>query len=140
MRYLLDTSVISELARPAPSAAVVAWVRGQSGLDLAISALTLGELAKGARSVRAAARRDELMRWIATDVPRQFAGRIHPVDARVALEWGRLSAEAQVGGRPLPVIDGLLLATAAVHELTFVTRNESDCAGRGVETLNPWLG
>ena len=65
-------------------------------------------------------------------------GRVLAVDEEVALEWGRLAAEGRKSGREVPVIDGLLLATAAVHDLTLVTRNERDCAGRGVPVLNPW--
>ena len=138
VRYLLDTNVVSELAKPSPSSRVMRWVESLSGLDLAISVLTIGELSLGVRSMRSGERRDRLAEWVETALPRQFLGRTLPVDDRVAIEWGRLSAEARNGGRPLPVIDGLLLATAAVHNLAFVTRNEGDCAGRGVETVNPW--
>jgi toxin FitB len=138
VRYLLDTNVVSELAKPSPSARVSAWIESMSPLDIAISVLTIGELAQGVRTMRSGIRRDELAAWVESALPRQFIGRTLPVDERVAIEWGRLSAEAKSGGRPLPVIDGLLLATAAVHKLTFVTRNEGDCAGRGIETLNPW--
>jgi predicted nucleic acid-binding protein len=65
-------------------------------------------------------------------------GQLLPLDEEVALVWGGLAAEARATGRDLPVIDGLLLATAAVHGLTFVTRNERDCSDRGVPILNPW--
>ena len=138
VRYLLDTNVLSELAKPSPSVRVAQWIASQSALDTAISVLTIGELSQGVRALPSGSRRDQLVEWVETAVPRQFLGRTLPADDRVAIEWGRLSAEAKRGGRPLPVIDGLLLATAAVHKLTFVTRNEGDCVGRGVETLNPW--
>lgn len=71
---------------------------------------------------------------------RQFNGRVLPVDDAVALAWGRLAVEGRAAGRELPVADGLLLATAAVHDLTLVTRNERDCGDRGVQVLNPWSG
>jgi predicted nucleic acid-binding protein len=71
-------------------------------------------------------------------LPGQFRGRILEVDESVALEWGRMAAEGQKQGRVLPNVDGLLIATAAVHNLTLVTRNERDCADRGVPILNPW--
>ncbi|HLL47007.1 MAG TPA: PIN domain-containing protein, partial [Longimicrobiaceae bacterium] len=73
-------------------------------------------------------------------LPRQFMGRLLPVDGSVALEWGRLTAEGRLAGRELPVIDGLLLATCAAHGLTLVTRNERDCGNRGIPMLNPWVG
>lgn len=74
----------------------------------------------------------------ALELLRQFTGRVLPVDEAVALAWGRLAAEGRRSGRPLPVVDGLLLAAAEVHDLTFVTRNDADCADRGVPVLNPW--
>ena len=138
MRYLLDTNVLTEGAKPAPDPTVVAWLRGRPTLDLAISVLTLGEIAKGVALVSTGKRRTALERWVATELPRQFLDRVLPVDADVSLAWGRMAAAGRREGRELPVIDGLLLASAAVHDLTFVTRNERDCSGRGVEILNPW--
>lgn len=140
MRYLLDTNVLTEAAKPAPDPNVVAWLRARSPVDIAISVLTLGEIAKGTALLPRGKRRAGLERWLATELPRQFLDRVLAVDANVALAWGRLSAAGRRGGRELPVIDGLLLASAAVHELTFVTRNERDCADRGVEIVNPWSG
>lgn len=138
MRFLLDTNILLELAKHAPHPAVTEWAQQQSPLDLAISVLTLGELTKGAQSLTSGDRRSQVREWIANELPRQFSGRVLHVDAAVANEWGRLSAEAKARGRELPVIDGILLATASVHRLVFATRNESDCAARGVEILNPW--
>ena len=138
MRYLLDTNVLSEAARPEPAAAVVTWLSEQSPLELAISVLTLGEIGKGVALLNAGARRNRLEDWLRAELPRQFTGRVLAVDEAVALAWGRLSADARAEGRPLPVIDGLLLATADVHRLTLVTRNVRDCAGRGVPVHDPW--
>ena len=140
MRYLLDTNVLSEPARPQPDSNVVAWLEAQSQMDLVLSVLTLGELGKGVERLASGARRDRLRQWLDVDLPRRFRDRVLPVDERVARAWGRLSASGEEEGRRLPVIDGLLLATAAVHNLTFITRNERDCADRGVPLLNPWRG
>jgi predicted nucleic acid-binding protein len=107
-------------------------------LELAISVLTLGEIAKGVALLPHGARRDELDRWLGIELPKQFAGRVLPIDEAIAATWGRLSAEARAAGRELPVVDGLLLATASVKGLTLVTRNENHCGGRGVPVLNPW--
>lgn len=138
MAFLLDTNLLSELLRPRPDAGVVAWTREQSPLDLYVSALSFGEIRKGVDLRAPDSRRDEIDSWLSDSLPAQFRGRVVPVDEAVALEWGRIAAEGQKQGRVLPVIDGLLLATAAVHGMTLVTRNERDCAGRGVPTLNPW--
>lgn len=138
MRFLLDTNVLAEAAKPGPDPRVGAWLRAQAPLDLAISVLTLGEIRKGAARLRARKRRARLERWVASDLPGQFLGRVLAIDEAVALEWGRLAAAGRRRGREVPVIDGLLLATAAVHGLTFVTRNERDCGDRGVPLYNPW--
>lgn len=139
MRYLLDTNVLSEAARPQPNGGVVEWLERRASLDLALSVLTLGEIRKGVALLAAGKRKRRLEDWLAVDLVRQFSGRVLSVDEAVALAWGGLAAEGRASGRELPVIDGLLLATAAVHGLTLVTRNERDCAGRGVPVLNPWV-
>lgn len=138
VRYLLDTNVLSEPARPRPDPGVVEWLEAQPRIELAISVLTLGEIGRGIEGLPTGARRERLNEWLELELPRRFSGRVLPVDARVAREWGRLTARGQEIGRPLPVIDGLLLATAAAWNLTFVTRDETDCAGRDVPMLNPW--
>ena len=138
MRYLLDTNVISEPFKRLPEPRVVEWLNDQSPLDLYLSVLTLGELTMGFELAPAGKRRDELQNWVTQDLPRHFVGRLLMVDDEIAREWGRMSAQGRSTGRELPATDGLLLATARVHDLTFVTRNERDCAGRGVTVLNPW--
>jgi predicted nucleic acid-binding protein len=139
MRYLLDTNIISEPFKRSPEPRIVNWLATQSTLDLCISVLTVGELTMGFELAPSGKRRDELQRWVAKDVPRQFVGRLLVVDDNVAREWGRMSADGRATGRELPAIDGLLLATARTHDLIFVTRNTRDCADRGVSIVNPWL-
>jgi len=138
MRFLLDTNFLSETLKPRPDPGVVHWTRQQSSFDLFVSSLSFGEIRKGIELRAPDARRDEFERWLTHVLPKQFYGRVLPVDVDVAQEWGRLAAEAQRKGRPLPGIDGLLIATAITHDLTLVTRNERDCAGRGAPTFNPW--
>lgn len=138
MRYLLDTNVISEPFKRSPDSKVVDWIANKSPLDLCISVLALGELTMGFELASAGKRRDELQSWVTQDLPRRFVGRLLSVTDDIAREWGRLSADGRTRGRELPAVDGLLLATASVHQLTFVTLNERDCSGRGVPTLNPW--
>lgn len=138
MRYLLDTNVISEPFKPSPSPSVSRWLREQSPLDLCMSVLTLGELTMGFELAPAGRRRDELQQWVSQDVPRRYVGRLLGIDDEIARAWGRLSAKGRSMGRELPATDGLLLATAQVRGLVFVTRNERDCRDRGVPILNPW--
>src|ERR1700756_2387492 len=115
MRYLLDTNFLSENVRPRPNPGVVSWTRRQSPFDLFVSSLSFGEIRKGAELRAADARRNQIESWLTHLLPKQFHGRIFPVDVDVAQEWGRLAAEGRKQGRVLPVIDGLLIATAVVH-------------------------
>lgn len=138
MRFLLDTDVLSELAKRAPDPRVVAWMESHSSLDILVSVLTLGELVKGVRSMPVGPRRDALEHWVSVELPSQLVGRLLAVDAAVSAAWGSLAAAARRSGRGLPVIDGLLLATAATNDLVFATRNFRDCEGRGVEVVDPW--
>jgi predicted nucleic acid-binding protein len=133
--YLIDTNVISELRKGARChAAVTSWLQGVPDGSLYTSVLVIGELRRGIESIRlrdpAAAK--ALETWLAT-VIRQHGERILGVDRAVAEEWGRLSVPD-----PLPVIDGLLAATALVHGLTLVTRNVKDVARTGVSVLDPF--
>jgi len=137
--FLLDTNVISELVKPKPDDKLVRWIDATDESILFLSVLTLGEIRNGVQRLRSGLRRGRLESWLQTDLPSRFHGRILPVDAGVADRWGMLSATASAKGKPLPVIDGLLAATALHHHLTLVTRNVSDVAGTGVPTLNPWV-
>jgi predicted nucleic acid-binding protein len=132
--FLLDTNVVSETRRKKPDANVVAWVKHADPSDLLISTLTLGEIAKGVamRAKRSLVQAKALEQWlIATRV--SYADRIIAVDADIAETWGRLDAS-----RSLPIVDGLLAATALVRGMTLVTRNVRDIADVGIPVLDPW--
>jgi predicted nucleic acid-binding protein len=83
-------------------------------------------------------RRRNLEAWLDAEFRPWFADRILPVSAAIAERWGRLSAQARARGMSLPVVDGLIAATARENELTLVTRNSKDFAGCGVDLANPW--
>jgi len=138
--FLLDTNVLSEAVRDSANPNVRRWLEALPPTTAYLSVLTLGEIGRGVALLAEGRRKAALRRWLEHDLPARFRGRIVPVDESVAAAWGVLDAEARAGGRPLPVIDGLLLATAGANRLTFVTRNERDCADRGVAVLNPWSG
>lgn len=135
MGYLLDTNVLSELRRRTPNPQVRQWFADRPASTLYLSVVTLGEIRKGIEGLSDPVRRLPLIDWLETELPAFFAGRILPVDLRVADGWGRLVAQA---GRPVPAIDSLLAATAAVHGLTLVTRNVRDVQGLAVPVIDPW--
>ncbi len=138
MPYLLDTNVLSEPARVRPHPGVLAWLNELDPLEVYLSVLTLGEIGKGVSLMPPSPRKTALREWLRHDLPERFRGRVLSVDQEVAAAWGELDAEGQRMGRPLPAVDGLLLATARVHDLIFATRNMRDCGDRGVEVLDPW--
>ncbi len=127
--------MISELKRKTPDPSVVAWFAERPARSLFMSVLTLGEIRKGIELISNEHRRLALIDWLETELPLFFNGRLLNLDAAVADRWGRLIAQA---GRPLPVIDSLLAATAIEHDLILVTRNSKDFENLPVSLFNPW--
>src|ERR1035438_1111680 len=136
--FLLDTNCVSELVRVKPEPRVTEWMEATDEALLYLSVVTLGEIRKGLASLAQAKRRTHLETWLEVDLQARFAGRILPIDAPVADRWGLLAAQAKRRGMPLPIIDGLLAATALHYNLTVVTRNSSDFRNAQVQVLNPW--
>ena len=135
MSYLIETNVLSELRRRQADAHVVEWMQTRPRQSLYLSVLSLGEIRKGIEGVTDDAFRQTLTDWLEVDLHNYFLGRLLDIDAAVADRWGRLQADA---GRTLPVIDGLLAATALHADLTLVTRNAKDFEGLGLRVVNPW--
>jgi predicted nucleic acid-binding protein len=130
--YLVDTNVVSEARRNTPQA--VAWLRAVPPSSIYLSVITLGEIMKGIalkeRSDRQAA--GHLAEWLLT-LRQEFADQILPISEAVAIEWGRIAAL-----RPRGDSDGLIAATAKVHELILVTRNVADFDDTSLSIVNPW--
>jgi predicted nucleic acid-binding protein len=135
MTYLIDTNVLSELRRKVPNVGVTEWFSKRPAKTLFVSVLTLGEIRKGIDVLPDTERKFVLHDWLNVDLPSFFNGRILMVDANVSDRWGRLCAQA---GRPIPVVDSLLAATAIHHGLKLVTRNDRDFEFTGLEVINPW--
>lgn len=135
MSYLIDTNIISEIRKGARcDARVSAWYEKITDADIFLSTLVLGEIRKGIElaRVRDASKAAALERWL-REVEAAFDGRVLGIDNAVSDQWGRISAI-----RSVPVIDGLLAATALTHDLTLVTRNDRDVAGLGARVMNPF--
>jgi toxin FitB len=132
--YLLDTNVVSELRKSSPDSNVEAWYDSVPGSELFLSVLTIGEIRMGVERAR---RKDQskaasLENWL-TRLETAYGEHIVPVDTAIADTWARLSVPD-----PLPVIDGLLAATAYDRGWVLVTRNARDVRRSGVRVLNPF--
>lgn len=136
--FLLDTNVISELIKPRPEANVTAWIEGTDESLLYLSVLTLSEIRRGIAALPQSRRRASLEAWLDKDLRSRFEERILTIDHEVADRWGLLTAAVRNTGIVLPVIDGLLAATALEHNLTFVTRDTGQIPSIGVAVFNPW--
>jgi len=132
--YLLDTNVISEIRKRHPDPHVVAWWETVTSAEVFISALTIGEIRLGVERLRRkdSAQADLLEQWL-HGLRAIYADHIINVDAGIAEEWGHLNVPD-----PLPIIDGLLAATARARGLILVTRNVADLARSDVRVLNPF--
>ena len=136
--FLLDTNIISELVKPKPEANVTEWVENTDESLLYLSVLTFGEIRRGIAALPQSRRRATLEAWLDKDLRARFEGRILIIDQEVADRWGLLTAAARNSGIVLPVIDGLLAATALEHNLTLVTRDTGQIPSMGVAVFNPW--
>jgi predicted nucleic acid-binding protein len=133
--YLVDTNVISELRKgERANPGVISWFSSLADDEVFLSVLTLGEIQRGIESIR---RRDlptaaALESWLGR-ISEAHRDRIVSIDRAIAEEWGRMNAPD-----PLPVVDGLLAATAKVAGLILATRNTGDVARSGVSFFNPF--
>ncbi|WP_119418873.1 type II toxin-antitoxin system VapC family toxin [Desertibaculum subflavum] len=125
MSFLLDTSVVSEWAKPRPGLGVIAW---------------LAEFLLGIKRPADGQRRRRLDAWLRDEVPLRFEGRVLPVDPAVANRWGEVVAHREAAGRPIAIMDAFIAATANVHQLKLVTRNAADFKSAVKKILNPWTG
>jgi len=137
IRYLLDTNIISNVTKPVPSEALVAWMAERADEDVFISSLTIAEIRRGVLEKPPGRKRRELESWFTGPEGPQalFAGRVLPFDEAAALIWARLMAEGAATGRPRSALDMIIAAVAEANDCVVVTDNERDFAG--LEIVNP---
>jgi predicted nucleic acid-binding protein len=135
--YLLDASVIAALRRPADNPEAVSWLKARRSEDLYLSAITVGELARG---VAAETRRDPeagraLAAWLGATME-MFSDRLVPFTPEAGRIWAKLGANLGADG---PASDLLIAASALERDFTVVTRNVRDFAPTGVAVENPFV-
>ena len=137
-RYLLDTNLLNEVVRPAPSDTLVAWLAEQRDADLFIATFSLAEMRRGLLQLPAGRRRADLKAWFLgpEGPPSLFKGRILGFDELAAEVWAELMAEGQIAGRPRSALDMIIAAVAKANGCVLASANERHFAGV-VDFLNP---
>ena len=138
MPFLLDKNIISETVRPRPDPGVIDWLERQSPEELFLSAMTIGELMRGACKVKEEARREKLTKWIEEDLSQQFESRLLPFNDTSGKIWGQLMGNGDRAGKTPSAYDAQIAAIAIDRGLVLVTRNVSDFNRFELEILNPW--
>lgn len=131
--YLLDTNVVSELRRPKPHGAVLAWIAATDERMLAISAITIGEIQRGIEAAHEqdSARARMIEVWLGQLMQSMS---VLPLDGQCMIQWAKLMHRRP----PHLVADAMIAATATVHGLIVVTRNVKDFEHFPVKMLNPF--
>lgn len=138
MSFLLDTNAVSEWMKPQPNPGLISWMETVDEDRVFLSVVTLVELRYGIERLPPSKKRRRLEDWLEHELALRFEERVFSIDLIVAHACGRIVARREALGRSIEAMDALLAATAEVHRLTLVTRNDSDFEAT-IPCLNPWV-
>ena len=135
---ILDTNVLSETLRPAPSTRVVEWMRSEPASALFTTAITESEMLYGVALLSEGVRRQSLKSVVDLIFGKDLAGRVLPFDSGAAREFANVAASRRRAGRPISEADARIAAIARSHGAALATRNVGDFAGCKLELIDPW--
>jgi predicted nucleic acid-binding protein len=134
MTYLVDANVLSEPTKPAPSSKVVGWLSANES-NLVVDSIILGELCIGMLALPRGRKRRRLEQWF--EALAQTVDCL-PWDATISRRWAKLVVDLKRKGQTMPLLDGMIAATALQHDLTIATRNTRDFKKAGVAIFDPF--
>ena len=134
MIYLVDANVLSEPTKQAADRKVVMWLTANES-NLVVDSIIMGELRIGVLALPRGRKRDRLEQWYETVIE---TIECLPWDAKVSRRWAALVVELRGKGETVPLLDGMIAATALQYDLIVATRNTGDFQKTGVRTLNPF--
>jgi len=134
MIYLVDANVLSEPTKQVADSRVVAWLNANES-NLIVDSIIIGELRIGILALPRGRKRDRLEQWYETVVE---TIECLPWDATISRRWAALVVELRRKGETVPLLDGMIAATALQHDLIVATRNTRDFEKTGVKTSNPF--
>lgn len=132
--YLVDANVLSEPTKQSPNSKVVAWL-ATNETNLVVDSIILGELRIGILALPRGRKREKLEEWFEAIVD---SIECLPWDAAVSQQWAALIVTLKKKGETVPLLDGMIAATALHHDLVVATRNTRDFQKTGVKTFDPF--
>ena len=135
---ILDTNVLSELMRPAPSPQVLAWLDAQTPDTLWLTSVSVAELLFGIARLPDGARKQAFAQAALGMLEEDFANRVLSFDLEAASICANLAAASERAGRPMGLADGQIAAICLAHNAILATRNMRDFAQLGLQLVNPW--
>jgi predicted nucleic acid-binding protein len=136
---VLDTNVVSELMRPSPEAAVLAWINNQAAETLWLNSVVVSELLYGVARLPDGKRRAQLAQAVQTMLAEDFTDRVLPFGLEAAVVYADLVAMRERQGQPVDMADAQIAAICLAHGATLATRNTKHFEGLNLTLRNPWL-
>ncbi len=135
---VLDTNVLSEALKPAPSEQVLRWLAAQIPSAVFTTTITMAEVLYGVEALPAGRRRTRLLAAVENMFAEQFEGRILPFDEQAARLFASIVAVRNATGRPISQMDAMIAAIARSNRAALSSRNTADFEGCGIQVINPW--
>lgn len=135
---ILDTNVLSELARQVPEPAVIDWLDALPAGEAATTATTAAELMYGVAQLPAGRRRVDLGEAVRAMLAEDLGGRVLPFDQAAAGHYADIVCHREHLGVPISMADAQIAAICRSAGAQLATRDVKGFASTGVVLINPW--